>query len=125
MDSDAHIATLLHSNSLPDEITVVKINAQLRGLHENASSLDAEFLRLEEKISDLRKEREKAQHLMDDYHIILSPARRVPEDVWREIFYCCVPTHRDATMCPKEAPLLLTLVCNSWRRIAVSSPRIW
>ncbi|KAF8886246.1 hypothetical protein CPB84DRAFT_1548512 [Gymnopilus junonius] len=42
-----------------------------------------------------------------------------------EIFYYCLPDHRNPVMSFKEAPMLLAIICRSWRSIVLSSPRIW
>ncbi|KAF8961828.1 hypothetical protein BDZ97DRAFT_1663533, partial [Flammula alnicola] len=55
----------------------------------------------------------------------LSPARSLPSDVLHEIFYHCLPTHRNLIISASEAPILLTHICGSWRCIALDSPRIW
>ncbi|KAF5328908.1 hypothetical protein D9611_014256 [Ephemerocybe angulata] len=48
---------------------------------------------------------------------------RVGSDVTLEIFSHCVsyPNRLD----PTKAPVLLTLVCRSWRELALGAPRLW
>ncbi|KAF4612936.1 hypothetical protein D9613_011085 [Agrocybe pediades] len=123
LDTDA--AVLLQSNIPPDTSMNTKFNLLLAELLQESSHIDEEISRLEETIAGLRRKKAGAQSSIDAYQKILSPARRVPDDVWREIFYCCLPTHRDSTMHPRDAPLLLTRVCSQWRQIAFSSPLLW
>ncbi|KAK1226683.1 hypothetical protein PQX77_010327 [Marasmius sp. AFHP31] len=92
---------------------------------------------LEEEISKLQAERDKLQSFIDRHRQLLSPFRRLPADVWREVFVRCLPENvyrRDAISSVKgsypgrslqDAPLLLTIICHSWREIAFETPRLW
>ncbi|KAJ3757000.1 hypothetical protein EV360DRAFT_84431 [Lentinula raphanica] len=68
---------------------------------------------------------EKINNFIEAHRALLCPARRVPEDVLAEIFVHCLPTDRHAIRSLQESPLLLTIICRDWRRIAFNSPRLW
>ncbi|KAJ7745472.1 hypothetical protein DFH07DRAFT_17623 [Mycena maculata] len=52
------------------------------------------------------------------------PVLTLPTEITTEIFTCCLPkTPRDPRSC--DAPLLLTRICQQWRDIALSTPRLW
>ncbi|KAJ7287836.1 hypothetical protein C8J57DRAFT_597090 [Mycena rebaudengoi] len=63
------------------------------------------------------------------------PAGRMPRDIWEEIFIHCLPTLPDPDspsynrqpelLNHLSAPLLLTQVCKSWRKVALSLPDLW
>ncbi|KAL0574102.1 hypothetical protein V5O48_007861 [Marasmius crinis-equi] len=82
---------------------------------------------LDEEIARLQAEREQLRRFVDPHRKLLSPFRRLPADIWREIFVRCLPTNKfnlpGRTM--KDAPLLLTVVCRLWREIALQTPRLW
>ncbi|KAF8328969.1 hypothetical protein F5887DRAFT_334755 [Amanita rubescens] len=56
-----------------------------------------------------------------------SPINRLPREILAEIFSLCVPkmTSESARMLTSNAPLLLCLVCSSWRELALATPKIW
>ena len=56
---------------------------------------------------------------------MISPARRLPIDILQEIFFHTLPTTHNALLDPQNCPLLLTQICNGWRRIALSIPQLW
>ncbi|KAJ7354544.1 hypothetical protein DFH08DRAFT_855203 [Mycena albidolilacea] len=62
---------------------------------------------------------------VDAHKALISPARRLPLDIVEEIFVACLPTHRNCVMSASEAPVLLGRICNSWRAISLSIPRLW
>ncbi|KIM41467.1 hypothetical protein M413DRAFT_57011, partial [Hebeloma cylindrosporum] len=78
----------------------------------------AEIQRLQEKKAAIQKS-------IDSYTIMLSPMRRLPTDILREIFYRCLHSTRNPIISATEAPMLLTRVCSLWRSVALTSPNIW
>ncbi|KAF9042199.1 hypothetical protein BJ165DRAFT_256460 [Panaeolus papilionaceus] len=97
-------------------------------LEEAASSkarllIDLQFL--DKEILALQKRRNTVKDNLRVFDCILAPIRRLSEDVLAEIFCHCIPTTRNARPFVSEAPLLLTLVCKTWRIIATSTPRLW
>ncbi|KAF8962992.1 hypothetical protein BDZ97DRAFT_1620486, partial [Flammula alnicola] len=76
-------------------------------------------------IQNLKEKEQTTQATIKLYNRILSPARRVPPEIWSDIFYHCLPTKRNPIMSTSDAPLLLTRVCSAWRSAALSSPRLW
>lgn len=64
--------------------------------------------------------------IQDHQRLIWHTGRNtIPEDVWREIFYHCLPTEHDAIMHHSEPPSLFTQVSKTWREIALHTPRLW
>ncbi|KAK1235057.1 hypothetical protein PQX77_001722 [Marasmius sp. AFHP31] len=76
-------------------------------------------------MSKLDAECEQIRSYIHDHTALLSPFRRVPEDVCREIFMHCLPSIDFISPSTGHAPLLLTTVCRQWRAIAVSMPKLW
>ncbi|KAJ7168681.1 hypothetical protein C8R46DRAFT_238722 [Mycena filopes] len=44
---------------------------------------------------------------------------------WPEIFVACLPIDRNAVIDGAESPLLLCQICQAWRTLALSTPRLW
>jgi hypothetical protein len=56
----------------------------------------------------------------------LAPVRRCPPELLSEIFLYCLPNSRERK--PRRvdnAPLLLGQICSHWRRVAISTARLW
>jgi len=93
---------------------------------ELRSLANEDLLLIDTEIQRLKAKREQVQRSIDLYNTILSPARRLPPDIWREVFYHCLAIGRTyPILSATEAPMLLTRVCSLWRSVALSSPRIW
>jgi len=97
----------------------------LRTPLKDREDADAEIRRLDTLLKEQKARRQEILDTVNHHNIILSPLRRLPPDVLHEIFWHCLPTHRNSIMASSEAPLLLTQICSSWRSIAFASPRIW
>ncbi|KAF8157425.1 hypothetical protein K438DRAFT_1462216, partial [Mycena galopus ATCC 62051] len=80
---------------------------------------------LESLTRDLSAQRDQLREYVAAHESLLSPARRLPEDILQHIFLTCLPTHRNAVMSANEAPLLLGHICSGWRSIALSTPMLW
>lgn len=50
---------------------------------------------------------------------------RLPIELLQEIFLQCLPSDRFILPALTKAPILLTRVCSTWWRTALSSPRLW
>ena len=113
------LTKLSRNNELPSEENLQEAIALRFQANEDLLLIDTEIQRLKAK-------REQVQRSIDLYTTILSPARRLPPDIWREVFYHCLTIGRTyPILSATEAPMLLTRVCSMWRSVALSSPRIW
>jgi len=116
---------LLQNNDIPSESTIQELTESLKEPLNELQEIDIEIERLCALVENLKIKRQSIQEIVDVHNTILSPVRRLPIDVLHEIFFRCLPTHRNPIMKSSEAPVLLTRICSSWRAIALSSPRIW
>ena len=69
---------------------------------------------IEEMVRERRALEDKARHTL----AYLSPMKRLPLDLLREIFLSCFQNHPCAAW-------VLASVCSSWRRLALRIPVIW
>ncbi|KAG7451303.1 uncharacterized protein BT62DRAFT_926978 [Guyanagaster necrorhizus] len=86
--------------------------------------LDFELELCRQTVQRLQNEEDSVQVSLDSQRSALSPIRRLPLEILSEIFKLCLP---GSYIIPKSrsAPLLLTQVCGSWRRLALSIPQLW
>ncbi|KAJ6561605.1 hypothetical protein B0H19DRAFT_1142190 [Mycena capillaripes] len=76
-------------------------------------------------LTDLGNQCERLRESIDAHQALVSLARRLPEDVIREIFLACLPRSGNPVMSAREAPLLLGQVCARWRKILLRTPQLW
>ncbi|KAJ7165456.1 hypothetical protein C8R43DRAFT_1104111 [Mycena crocata] len=103
----------------------VPTQSETKGIQTDLDSLSKELARLDSLIRDLSVQRDKIKEVIGFNCALISPVRRLPDDVLREVFLACLPSHRNAVMSTREAPLLLCRVCSTWRVLALATPPIW
>ncbi|KAF8997107.1 hypothetical protein BDQ17DRAFT_1219547, partial [Cyathus striatus] len=115
----------LRTNYVPsiDEIRTIMIIMEESA--KEARDLDTEIDQLQQQLHILQDKRSKLHDLAEQHRALISPARRLGTDILEEIFIACLPTERNSCMSSTEAPVLLTRICSSWRKIAHSTPRLW
>ncbi|KAJ7649028.1 hypothetical protein DFH06DRAFT_1049677 [Mycena polygramma] len=142
---DSPFASILFTNTAPSEADCEKIHALLAEKCKEISFLSQEIIRIQRSVEDFDKAYRPEtrlgcdEHLLDeltqkrdalnifiDAHLsLVSPVRRLPEDIVREIFMACMPASSNAGMGVKEAPLLLCRICSGWRHLALATPELW
>ncbi|KAJ7141717.1 hypothetical protein C8R43DRAFT_1017064 [Mycena crocata] len=115
---ESPFARYLYTSYVPSDSEVEHIKRHLEAPFSEVS-------RLESLIRDLSAQREKLVEYISAHEALISPMRRLPQDVVQEIFVACLPTHRNAVMSAREAPLLLARVCSAWRTLAMTTPALW
>ncbi|KAF9002880.1 hypothetical protein BDQ17DRAFT_1356254 [Cyathus striatus] len=116
----------LHTNYVPSIFEVHHIQQLLRTIYnEELSSIDAEIHQLQQQLNILFSKRDMLAKDIDAHKALTSPIRRLPPEVLQEIFMACLPDDRNPCMAASEAPMLLTRICNSWYKVAVSTPGLW
>ncbi|KAL1736556.1 hypothetical protein EV714DRAFT_198288 [Schizophyllum commune] len=76
------------------------------------------------QIQKLRWQRSAIHAQLQMHDALLSPHRRLPPEIWSEIFCLALPDdweHRSA----RRRALHFAHVCVMWRSIALSTPRLW
>ncbi|KAJ7607908.1 hypothetical protein FB45DRAFT_763856, partial [Roridomyces roridus] len=118
--------TLLHSNEPPD-------SSEIAVLQSTSSRIDARLDVLDQEITRLKQLTEE-RALLVSYGIqnkgILSPMRRMPNEVLVEIFGLCVPSVKfdglwACRFSMRRAPWVFTRVCRLWRTVALETPGLW
>lgn len=122
---EAHLVKLLASNDPPSENVMQELNEVMATPLQELAEANQRIEDLEAQLLSLKEQRAKIESSLQGYRTIMSPIRRLPDDVFHEIFYHCLPSHRNSIPSAAEAPLLLMRVSSRWRSIALSSPRLW
>ncbi|KAJ7268912.1 hypothetical protein C8J57DRAFT_1468898 [Mycena rebaudengoi] len=92
-------------------------------IRERMTDLDAQILALERALDTVKLERQDLQMRLDIYKY---PVLTLPTDITSEIFVHFLPPYpeRPPTTGP-SSPELLAQICQAWREIALSTPRLW
>jgi hypothetical protein len=115
----------LNTNYAPSDEELQEIPRILVEPQARLVRMNDEIGRVQETLDELKRQRDELVRLIDQYHALTSPIRRIPREILQEIFIHCLPTDRPAVMSEREAPLLIGRVCSSWRSISQSTPELW
>ncbi|KAJ7627800.1 hypothetical protein DFH06DRAFT_1227184 [Mycena polygramma] len=142
---DSPFASILFTNTAPSEADCEQIHALLAEKCDEISYLSQKIIRIQRSFGDFDKayrpeirlgcdeslldeltQKRDALNIFVDAHLsLVSPVRRLPEDIVREIFMACMPASSNAGLGVKEAPLLLCRICSGWRHLALATPELW
>ncbi|KAK7001441.1 hypothetical protein R3P38DRAFT_3049152 [Favolaschia claudopus] len=115
----------LSTNYCPTDAEVLQIKNLLAEPRRQLLSLEGEIAQLQQAIQNLEQKRRDLSKYVDEHSALISPMRRLPQDILGEIFLACLPTHRNCAMSASEAPVLLGRICSAWRAISLATPRLW
>ncbi|KAL0070014.1 hypothetical protein AAF712_002911 [Marasmius tenuissimus] len=120
MIPDSHFTSVLHTNYVPS-------SKELKELQQLVLEPQEKIRKLDEEIERLQAQRDELQQFVDSHRALAAPFRRLPADIWGEIFVHCLPRNQlNVAICTvEEAPLLLTTICRAWREVALTTPRLW
>lgn len=106
------------ANAIRDSLTSLRSSAELQKLDDNIEHLQGVLEELKRKQSELRA-------FFQENEPLISAQRRLPPELWMQIFMYCLPDDAHVVQDHTHAPLLITNVCSYWRTIALSTPRLW
>ncbi|KAJ7719186.1 hypothetical protein DFH07DRAFT_859518, partial [Mycena maculata] len=115
---DSPFTDILYTNSIPSDADCQRICDLLVGPR-------AEIAQLTDMIDELTKKRAALAEFITAHLALVSPVRRLPADIMQEIFVACLPSGQNSVIAEHDAPLLLCHVCQAWRNLALSTPRLW
>lgn len=125
--SDSPVPQLLGTNCVPSNLENSAIRQTVGDAHAALSHLGSEITRVQAVLDQLLHDHTRLQAHADEHSALLSPARRLPHDIVAEIFLRCVPVrpwYRNSLDVTRP-PWLLGHICSGWRRVALSTPRLW
>ncbi|KAF8815974.1 hypothetical protein BYT27DRAFT_6482751 [Phlegmacium glaucopus] len=117
--------TYLGTNYVPTTPEIVHIKELLVGPEIEVANLKAEINRAQSLLDDLNYKMKILQDGIDEHRWLLSPIRRISDDILREIFVRCLPSNHNALMSSSGAPLILGRICSHWRSILFHTPAMW
>ncbi|KAJ7836567.1 hypothetical protein B0H14DRAFT_1121553, partial [Mycena olivaceomarginata] len=79
----------------------------------------------QDSLDRMARKRDQLQEFIDSHLALVSGARRLPHDVLGEIFMACLAPNTYSSMKATESPLVLSQICSDWRRLAISTRRLW
>ncbi|KAF8997440.1 hypothetical protein BDQ17DRAFT_1363361 [Cyathus striatus] len=122
---DSPFQQYLRTNYVPTVDEAKQIQDLLEISGQKLRCIDTEIDQLQQQLDVLQAKRSGIHEFAEQHRALLSPVRKLTQDIVGEIFIACLPEDRNPYMSAMEAPMLLTQICSSWRRIALSTPRIW
>ncbi|KAK0185311.1 hypothetical protein F5146DRAFT_963412 [Armillaria mellea] len=120
---------LLKSNVPPLPAEQVQLDSAIGKGVGYLAGLQERIARARASLELLLDEERHVERTIESYRAIVRPILRVPEDAVREVFLTCWATDLKEegmdTLSGQFAPLILSQVCRDWRRIALSTSRLW
>ncbi|KAJ3522820.1 hypothetical protein NMY22_g11723 [Coprinellus aureogranulatus] len=119
----------LDTNYCPSDQDMVDLEGIIECHQGEAKNLAEQILEAQKALSITIARHNALLQCIEGHSALLSPIRRLPEDVLETIFYTCnidgiVPS--SPTIDSSTHPVLtITRVCRLWRRLALESPRLW
>jgi len=126
-DIPSPFTSQLGTDFVPNDEEAAKIRDVLASGTSKLARISSDLTRVKSILLELENQHKALMNEMDAHRALLSPLRRelIPVDLLQKIFHSCLPIDHDSIICKKEAPVLLTQVCSSWRRIALNTPLLW
>ncbi|KAJ7725059.1 hypothetical protein B0H16DRAFT_285238 [Mycena metata] len=122
---DSAFHELFRTNTLPNDFESKQVDNLLTSFTGSLKEIDGEITQIDASLSALKQRRNRLHQAVRAHRTVLSPARRLHEDVVREIFVSCISSSHNGIMHPSHSPLLLGQICSEWRKIALSTPQLW
>ncbi|KAJ7108134.1 hypothetical protein C8R44DRAFT_636529, partial [Mycena epipterygia] len=116
---------ILHTNAVPSDADCDNIRNLLQAPRQEVAYLKEEISRLQSLMDEAIRKRDELKQFIDAHLALVSPARRLPDDIVRAIFTASLPSARNPTITGDEPPLLFSQICRAWRSLALTTPRIW
>ncbi|KAE9394420.1 hypothetical protein BT96DRAFT_802129, partial [Gymnopus androsaceus JB14] len=119
-------SSLIGTNHVPSPAELEKLRASLTVPQDERNHLRLEIARVRATLDGLLSDEKKMDTYIDAHQALMSPIRRIPQEVLAEIFIRCLPdTSPYGVRSLEYAPLLLLGVCKHWRNIALDTPLLW
>ncbi|KAJ7922347.1 hypothetical protein B0H13DRAFT_2267580 [Mycena leptocephala] len=101
---DSPFDDILHTNVVPSDSECKRIRDFLEGPQKEIADLTRELKRLDSLRKEISHKRRQLKEFINDHLALVSP---------------------NPAISSQEAPLLLCQICQSWRSIALATPRLW
>ncbi|KAJ7436562.1 hypothetical protein FB451DRAFT_188896 [Mycena latifolia] len=116
---------LLYTNIVPSDEECRRIRDFVVAPMNELAELNPQIARLQSLLGRLTRRRDDLKEVIDSHLALVSPARKLPHDIVREIFKVASSANPYSTMSLTQSPLQLSHVCRDWRALALSMPGLW
>ncbi|KAK0479517.1 hypothetical protein IW261DRAFT_1365103 [Armillaria novae-zelandiae] len=125
--ADSRLLELLNSNDPPLRTEHLQLDSFIDEGHGFFATLQERVSQARVVLHELLEEEKRVKDIIESCQTIVSPIRRIPEDIICEIFLACWETEGEIkdSLNGKFAPFVLSKVCREWRSIALSTSRLW
>lgn len=117
---------------VPPSPTLLSHNFPVSDVERHASrstlaQITAAIARIDGELSRLYLAKLRLQQLQHQHELVISPLRRVPDEIIGEIMKHAMPIENDRSNSKPHArtACLLASVCSRWRHTAIHNPQIW
>ncbi|KAK0234324.1 hypothetical protein IW262DRAFT_1425066 [Armillaria fumosa] len=123
----SRLSELLNSNDPPLRTEHLQLESFIGEGHGFLATLQERVSQARVVLNELLAEEKRVQDIIEWCRTIVSPIRRIPEDIIREIFLTCWETEGEIkdSLNGKFAPFVLSKICREWRSVALSTSRLW
>lgn len=104
---------------------MLKIARIINEQNEELARINQEIDRVQSLVLPLMRQRDKIKASIEAHKGLTAVSRRIPSEIWGEVFVQCLPADASTDIDFREAPLLLTQICRAWRSISISMPKLW
>ncbi|KAJ7133613.1 hypothetical protein C8R44DRAFT_772740 [Mycena epipterygia] len=122
-------ADKVYTNYVPSDAEIDEIRTLLAEPLDELARLDCKIREIQAVLHYLKIKHRLLKDGIDNHKALISPMRRLPQEILQEIFLACLPNDRNASFgpvdAPRDAPLLLSVICRYWRMVAHAMPRLW
>ncbi|KJA14987.1 hypothetical protein HYPSUDRAFT_122398, partial [Hypholoma sublateritium FD-334 SS-4] len=115
----------LGTNEVPSDEQKCLIQSALIGPETKLLGIQAQISQLKQQLESLVQKETIMVQEVAPYRALLSPFRRLPDDILREIFLHCLPNDYIPVIDFRQPPLLLTHISRHLRQLALTTPRLW
>ncbi|KAK0466635.1 hypothetical protein IW261DRAFT_1683578 [Armillaria novae-zelandiae] len=123
---DARIIELLQTNASPTPIEMQSLQATLSETPNRIAELDSLIDSTTSLLRYLTNDRNQALENQANAKKILSPCRRLPNELLTNIFIRCSLRDRySSPLNPRALHWTLSHVCRKWREVAIGTAEIW
>ncbi|KAJ7888851.1 hypothetical protein B0H13DRAFT_2041980 [Mycena leptocephala] len=111
-------------SGIPSSSEAAAIQTAIDTANQNIRAIEGEMERLGRALNEHSARRRELQEFCLKQRSVLSPLRKLPNDLLVEIFLLCREEFGYVEL-RHDPRWMITRVCGTWREVAVSTPRLW
>ncbi|KAI6023140.1 hypothetical protein BKA83DRAFT_686021 [Pisolithus microcarpus] len=120
------ISSLFGTNQVPSLVDQQYVYDILLGCKSELGGVTDELCRAHAEVERLEGRLGQIKGVISELEALLHPIRRVPTDIMAKVFeHCVYESQGYARLDIKHAPLSLSQVCRSWRKLVFALPCLW